>query len=44
MFLLAQANHELTLAAQSGAAQYHLFLAAMLFGNIRNPGMAEPFS
>src|SRR5579863_4367865 len=34
--LLARANLEMTLAAEFKSAQYHLFLAAMLFGNIRN--------
>jgi hypothetical protein len=34
--LLARANLEKTLAATFKTAQYHVFVAAMLFRNIRN--------
>jgi hypothetical protein len=40
--LLARANLAETLTATFKTAQYHLFLAAMLFRNIRNPENYRP--
>lgn len=37
LFLLACANHEATVPVSFGSGQCHLFLAAMLFVNNRNP-------